>query len=559
MSAALGWLTKMNADSQGVATATDSGENVELVHRRRLAQILRYIANMHHSLQSAEGVGPSFVQEGRRGGRSPADFFQTDEDQSDWILFSTTDFRHLLTAEQNPAGAGQPLFPSPPFSFYAAVNTEPRDVSPRKRTFTGAFRSDSSTATSKESSSAADGKTGCWMRITRLSNAQIARTPPESLHRPIVRDYLEGWLLQTPDADRIQDLLTLERLATPPKLPPGRDVRHKQEISSFLRQYRKYLRRKAYHDILEPMYNHLFEWVQQQSDEELVFGLGHARYHNSATNTWISSPVLEVLVEAEVSRKDGSLLLRPRDHTGVSLHRPFLAALTDTVQSTMAHLHQKVADYEPCQLCPGQPETYVPLLQEIAVQVSADGSFQSSSSQSAAASEDSSKLVITEAWCLFRRPKPSSVWARDATKFADSIMLSSSGSAVSPPSSCTNTLELPLAAWALTFGPQMVEQKRVQLMKQQESRPAKGFLEQFFSSSSTPEPVKETNPTKLLFPLPTSAPQSHIAELLLNNKYPAVVCEGPPGSGTCAPYNMISIRDASRLRYYSLYTLLHIY
>ena len=506
------WISKMksnvgNLDLDGnIADASDA----EMTHRRRLAQILRYIANMHHSLQS-EGVGPSFVQEGRRD-QPPSDFFQLDEQQGEWILFTTTDFRLLLNAEQN-AQSGGPLFPSPPFSFYAAVTEQKQGgESPRKRMFSAAFKSDNTnTITNKESS--VDGKT-CWMRITRLTNAQIATTPPESMRRSAVRNYLEGWMMQTPDVGQLEDLLTLDRLSRPPKLPPGYDVRERQEVNSFLRQYRRYLRRKAYHDILEPMYNHLFEWVQQQSDEELVFGLGHARYFHAPTNTWISSPVLEVLVEVEVSRKDGSLLLRPRDHTGVTLHRPFLAALTETGHTTMTSLHQKVADYEPSQVCPGQPETYAPLLQEIAVQVAADGSFQSSAR---VRPEDASKLVITEAWCLFRRPKPSTVWARDATKFADQILMSQPSDA----------LALPLASWALTFGPQAVERERTKLIVR--DSPQRGFLGQLFNRY---EAVKTpaTRLTKPLFPLPTSVPQTRIAELLLNQKYPAVVCEGPPVS-----------------------------
>uniref|UniRef100_A0A7S3KYB6 Uncharacterized protein n=1 Tax=Amphora coffeiformis TaxID=265554 RepID=A0A7S3KYB6_9STRA len=508
------WLSKMKAnEGKRDMDGGEDGSNAEVTHRRRLAQILRYIANMHHSLQS-EGVGPSFVQEGRRD-RPPSDFFQLDEQQGEWILFTTTDFRLLLSAEQN-AQSGGPLFPSPPFSFYAAV-TEQKEggQSPRKRMFSAAFKSDgasSNTTTNKESS--VDGKT-CWMRITRLTNAQIATTPPESVRRSAVRNYLEGWLMQTPDAGRLEDLLTLDRLARPPKSPPGYDVRERQEVNSFLRQYRRYLRRKAYHEILEPMYNHLFEWVQQQSDEELVFGLGHARYFHAPTSTWISSPVLEVLVEVEVSRKDGSLLLRPRDHTGVTLHRPFLAALTETGHTTMTTLHQKVADCEPCHICPGQPETYATLLQEIAVQVSADGSFQSSARTKP---DDSSKLVITEAWCLFRRPKPSTVWARDATKFADQILMKQP----------SDTLALPLASWALTFGPQAVERERAKLIVQ--DSPRKGFFGQFFARNEATK-TPSTGPTKPLFPLPTSVPQTRIAELLLNQKYPAVVCEGPPGSG----------------------------
>ena len=50
---------------------------------------------------------------------------------------------------------------------------------------------------------------------------------------------------------------------------------------------------------------------------------------------------------------------------------------------------------------------------------------------------------------------------------------------------------------------------------------------------------------KPLFPLPTSAAQNRIADLLLNQQYPAVVCEGPPGTGMswCCDEYVVSLRS----------------
>jgi hypothetical protein len=74
---------------------------------------------------------------------------------------------------------------------------------------------------------------------------------------------------------------------------------------------------KLYQQTLEPIYNRLFEWNQQQNDnnEELVWGLGHAKLLMS-DGRLINGPLLEVLVEVELA-PDGALLVRPR---GMLLH-----------------------------------------------------------------------------------------------------------------------------------------------------------------------------------------------------------------------------------------------
>lgn len=537
----------------------------EAVHRRRLSQILRYIAQMHHSLQAENG--PSFVQDGGRLSRPPSDFFQHESHHNDegaatssWILFTTADFRHLLAAQQasmgsttaEGGGGGAPVFANPPFSFYAAASSSSTGAasspSSRKRSLTGMLKDYTSGAsasvsasTNKNSASSmatpvqpADGKV-CWMRLTRLTHATASSRPDDLLQSTAVQVYLNDWLQNVPDARSIHDLLTLERLSVAPKLPPMH--RNRTVVQAFVRQYRKYLRRKMVMDILEPIYNHLFEWIQSSpADEELVFGLGHARWFNASTSTWLSSPVLEILVEPEVSRVDGALLLRPRDHTGVALHRPLvMATVAESRPHTMAALHQIVANVEPRTLSPGQPSTYASLLQEIALQVASDASFQSSAASRATA--DPTKLIISEDWCLFRRPKPVSVWARDATAFSDSILASAASGAKN------GSAELPLATWALTAGPSAVEAKRLERLQETQKKSGTNVVSHGETntkknwwpnrmSSSAPTPTTSPTPEpQPLFPLPASVPQAKIARLLLHEQHSAVVCEGPPGSG----------------------------
>lgn len=503
----------------------------EGTHRKRLAQILRYIASMHHSLD-VEAAGCSFVQPVEGGGCSVdtvSDFFQyenyhnkDDTDRPGGVLCSTENFRRLLAMESSDSLQ----FASPPFSFYAASATQVAEHK-HKRTLAGAIKNTLTAAastTTRIAAAAADDslpEKGCWLRITRRTSAAVSSSssPPVVSH-PDLRRYLDDWLAQTPQARSWESLLTKRRLEQAPKLPPTVSIHGGQAVKSFLRRYKKYLRRRSYQRKLEPIYNRLFEYVQNQQGncDELVWGLGHAgMWIDDGDNKLVNGPILEVLVEVELAR-DGTLLVRPREHTGVALNREVIAALKADV-TILQQLHRTVAELEPSHLSPGQPATYVPLLKRIAVQLSSGGSFQPAST--AKALRDLSKLTVTEAWCLYSRPKPNSVWARDATAFADQLL--------KPPHQRGGTeFVLPKAAWSLTHGPGSLEQYH---------KAAFGHAAAIdqgvwhWISSKFLGKTNEISARKPLFPLPSSDAQNRIADLLLCRNYPAVVCEGPPGTG----------------------------
>jgi hypothetical protein len=242
-------------------------------------------------------------------------------------------------------------------------------------------------------------------------------------------------------------------------------------------------------------------------------------------HTMINGPLLEVLVEVELAR-DGALLVCPRGHTGVALNREVASALASAggtaagSHAVLAQLHRDVAELEPSQMSPGQPSTYTPLLKRIAVELSSGGSFQSSSAVSRGRVVES-KLSVTEAWCLYSRPKPSSVWARDAMAFADQLLLPN-----------PRGLALPQATWSLTHGPGALDS--LQAGKEEDDRGVsqQGLMDLLNGiwlrgKEKTPPPT----PPRPHFPLPASEAQNRIADLLLHRKFPAVVCEGPPGTG----------------------------
>lgn len=430
----------------------------EIDHRKRLAQILRYIANMHMQ----DDRSAVFVQ---HADPSAPDFFTNHNED---VLFSTQRFRDLVSMRVDSDAPE-------PFTFYAAAS----QTFTRKRTFGGSQKK---------------AEKACWLRMVR--------TPPPTAptaRYSAVKQYLSEWLANTRGVSNITSLLTRARIEDrAPKIPPTTSREGVQQIKTYLRKYKQFLRLQEYHRILEPMYNSLFEWVNG-TDFQLVWGLGHARVLLE-DGTYVNGPLLEVLIEVELAR-DGALLLRPREHTGVTLHRQVISAIADDAQP----LYKMVAEIEPTSLSPAQPGTYIPLLKQMAVQLR--GRVQTLPSHKF----DPRELVLTDSWCLWARPKPNSVWARDALTLADKIV--------------NGSFELPLAAWSISHGPGSLRQA-------QQQKQAAGWLDWVQSKWNKPP-----EPPKPMLALPASASQMKIAELLLEKEYPAVVCEGPPGTGKVSVAN----------------------
>jgi len=376
-------------------------EEDAVVHRKRLAKILRYISNMH---QSDGNNGHSFVRNVAHDDMSDvSDFFQRECEQNAGedpaevgaILFSSSNFRDLLSIER----AGQNdkdnrIFQTPPFTFYAASSPHQSRLESNKRAFDGALKYLTGFPVNGETQ-----ENLSWFRLVRLTAKQVPGPPSRT---PFVESYLKDWMERS-SAPSIRRLLTIERLANAPKVPPHASPRETRQVKSFLKQYRQHLQAKKYQQTLEPIYNRLFEWIQQQHDHhsELVWGLGHARVQTDVG--FVNGPLLEVHVEVELCL-DGAIVLRPRSHTGVCLNQTVAVAASTAGSSVLSEVHRLVSEIEPTEVAPGQPDTYVSILKQIALALSPGGSFHLY--KSSRQIQDSSELVVTEAWCLYSRPKP---------------------------------------------------------------------------------------------------------------------------------------------------------
>mmetsp|Transcript_105215 Transcript_105215/g.206394 ORF Transcript_105215/g.206394 Transcript_105215/m.206394 type:complete len:232 (+) Transcript_105215:353-1048(+) len=189
--------------SAKAATAKQKEEDAEQLHRKRVAQILRYIATMQTTgATGAAGLQFSFVRtmDDPTCSQHHGPFFQD-------TIATTSTVTTMASSLDEDVGGGQVLFTlfdfqrlalisaddrtQLPFSFYTArSNTNshgPRQFLTRRDV----------TTTSSDA---------CWLRLTRLTGADVPIPPPIS---PPIIDFLQSWLLLGQDRSAVKRLATL--------------------------------------------------------------------------------------------------------------------------------------------------------------------------------------------------------------------------------------------------------------------------------------------------------------------------------------------------------------
>eukprot|EP00934_Nitzschia_sp_Nitz4_P006196 Nitzschia sp. Nitz4//scaffold90_size81538//26232//31277//NITZ4_005317-RA/size81538-processed-gene-0.34-mRNA-1//1//CDS//3329560005//6186//frame0 len=506
-------------------SGTEQQDEQEALHRKRVTQILRYISTMSSSATGTGNVARSFVRTipqldaaslfpthaAMATSYAAGEAMEEDALPASEVLFTIADFQRLaLLCNQLPGDSSQVQQGQQttlPFSFYTRGSGAGMGGSLKKNNATE--------------------PAACWLRLTRVVGGVwkgVAAAPPP------IDEEIKAFLKQSaPKATAI----TMEQLD---RLPPTSHPK----LQRWVRRQRRYLQAQQIKKLLEPMYNHLFEWYHQkdiQADLDLIWGLGQAKYlvqEDDGSYTLVDGPLLEIRVEVELAR-DGALLVRPKEHTGVSLNQTVVGALGSNADA-VRQLRQSVEALDVSSMAPGEPSTYTMLLKRMAVELSAGGTFQSSktSPQRIQSLLRSGQLVVTDAWCLYSAPRPTAVWARDALALVESISNNDKKVSVSPND------QLPRALWALTHGPGALDPSQDQSLQETAKSSlsvvsaigsALGSLSSLAFSKSAPPPLPAAVPSRPRFPLPTSDAQNRIADLLLTNNYPAVVCEGPPGTG----------------------------
>jgi Uncharacterized conserved protein (DUF2075) len=451
----------MNAPSSSPGAAITNASLQE--HQQRLSNILQYIAMMHTStFGSTENSEASslFVRKRAVSDQTSPPFFYSEDSN---VVCTTVTFRALYQEPSNEKKTKMKL----PFTFFGPTEGSPSLSTPaspsRKRSASG------NDPKSQKKTSTQESRPPCWLRLTRLSHAK--------------QSHLE-------DEDAAADSITNIQKA------------------------------------FQPIYNRCFEFIQQSTsgssaESEAIWGLGHAYYVDTAGNVIVNGPLLEVPVEMELGPRDGAIYIRPKGHAGVTIQRDVLMALllkrSNTASDTTLQqwLTRVTTELTVGSIAPAQPLTYTPILQRMAMELSPQGVFQWSSDPDRT-TQGIGSLRVTEAWCIYIRPKPSSVLARDAHVFADRVLQSVSG--------------IPPATWALTHGPGSWDRYQQSLSAGKWSWYDGRSWATWMRFHFTPSKASPSLP-KIVLPLPSSEAQNRIATMLLHENCPAVVVEGPPGTG----------------------------
>lgn len=564
--------------SSKAAIAKQKEVDAEQLHRKRVAQILRYIATMQTTgATGAAGLQFSFVRtlDDPTHSQRHGPFFQDaspatlDEDVGGGqVLFTLFDFQRLASISTDDRT-------QLPFSFYTARSNNNTNHNNNSSNGPRQF------LTRRDGTATSD---SCWLRLTRLTGADVPIPPPVS---PPIVAFLQSRLGQDRSIARLATMppsssATLQLLET---LLPWDQLRKpiptsaSPKVQRWWRRYTSYRKFLLLQRQIEPLYNHLFEWYHQTQEAssmgstggggdtlDLIWGLGQAQ--KRVRDVVIDGPLLEVRVEVELAR-DGALLVRPKEHAGVTLNRQVLAAISSSTSTittnntttntsttattddadaknassgesmTVRQLRQIVEGMNASDLSPGEPSSYIALLKRMAVELSSGGTFQSSSNHKKSKRLESllqqGLLVVTDAWCLYSSPRPTAVWARDAWIFAEKLSMMTVNSKSIP-------MVIPLALKALTLGPGALDEKQSSNHSKNDTQLSSSspslamVLGGWFQKVQQQQQPKESEipaipSSRPPFPLPTSDAQNRIAELLMNRNYPAVVCEGPPGTG----------------------------
>ena len=268
--------------------------------------------------------------------------------------------------------------------------------------------------------------------------------------------------------------------------------------------------------IYEHIYKTLFELTQIQSDSDIVWGFGRVLVPGDEDNEK-AFHFLEVRVEVELT-ENGSLLVMPCEHTGVTINREFVSSVSEFLDvdgctdEAVSILQEIVRKLDAKDIVPAKPSTYHHILNKAALSLSSQGSLVKYQEEGLPPPPDA--LFIDDSWKVFCRPKPVRRWARDARKMGEQVTNKNS--------------IIAKAALSLTHGPQpFVAECSKESFLNAKAKQISKILTPLFLKGQCADSNKEG---KFHFPLPVSNSQMKIANLL-NDGASAVVVEGPPGSG----------------------------
>ncbi|MBF0202763.1 MAG: AAA family ATPase [Desulfamplus sp.] len=261
------------------------------------------------------------------------------------------------------------------------------------------------------------------------------------------------------------------------------------------------------------IYDSLFslqQTIEAQGNEqpiELLWGIGISRW--ICERHEINYPLIEKSIEIEVDRKDGSILVHPRNIEPTIAVGAFFALENPGVDALLRfgkkHFSEMSEDVE---FSPYIHESFEPLLRQASTHLSRSGTYWpdvNPDKENREPNKISESLEVTDSWVIFARPRSTTGFIHDIERFQKKLKESES--------------QIPNPAKKLVT--ELSDKKPLEI--------SSGFLSNgdFPSSSSTSSKIKQK--TELFFPKAFNDSQVQIIDRLEEND--GVVVQGPPGTG----------------------------
>jgi len=165
--------------------------------------------------------------------------------------------------------------------------------------------------------------------------------------------------------------------------------------------------------------------LEAQGDEqplELVWGMGITRC--LINGKMIDYPIMEQLVEIELDKQSGAILIRPRNTERKLSIGPFFAMDNQGVEPLVRYDKQVFLEQaEEIEYSPFVKESYEPLLRYAATQLHESGSYWPDINPGVQGDlpDISDELLVTDCWSIYARPRGTTPFLQDIEKFLAEI------------------------------------------------------------------------------------------------------------------------------------------
>lgn len=264
------------------------------------------------------------------------------------------------------------------------------------------------------------------------------------------------------------------------------------------------------------IYDSLFslqQTIEAQGDEqpiELIWGIGISRWICEGHK--INHPLLEKPIEIEVDRKDGAILIHPRNIDPTITVGAYFALENPGVDALLRfgkkHFSEMSEDIE---FSPYMHESFEPVLRQASTHLSESGTYWPNvnpDKENRKPNNISEFLEITDSWIVFARPRSSTGFIQDIERFQKNLEESKDAGK-----------QIPNPAKKLVT--ELSDKKPLQT--------SGGFLPDGGLPSSSSTSSKSKQKSELFFPKAFNDSQVQIIDRLEEND--GVVVQGPPGTG----------------------------